>query len=170
MSAVISPCGKYRYLLRRQVCTQQRLDEFKDVRNRSARGILFVMLNPSVADATEDDATIRRCIDFAQRERMDYLEVVNLYAFRATKPADLWKQKSRRGPENLNYIEEAAERASKIVVAWGANACKGATVNETVRALAMGGRPLYCLGLTKDGQPRHPLFVKRERSLEAFEP
>jgi hypothetical protein len=78
------------------------------------------MLNPSTADATEDDPTIRRCVGFARRERCGVLEVVNLFAFRATNPQALRSAPDPVGPANDRFIEKAVERADLIVVAWGA--------------------------------------------------
>lgn len=151
-SAVISDCSQYRYVLRRQW-----RDAFTGVRT-----VGFVMLNPSTADGTIDDPTIRRLIGFAKLWGMDALEVVNLYALRSTDPKGLWQHADPVGPKNDDYIDGWARRSRACVAAWGANA-KPDRVAE-VLAL-MNGRPLYCLGTTKSGAPRHPLYVKGNTGL-----
>src|SRR5437870_4841901 len=110
VSAVISPCGKFRYRLTRQW--------------GEGAALPFVMLNPSTADAEQDDPTIRKCVGFAKRMGYDGIEVVNLYAYRATKPADLKKAGYPRGPENDRHIEAALveSHANSVICAWGVNA------------------------------------------------
>jgi len=81
--------------------------------------ILFVMLKPSTADQDQADATIQRCISFARSWQAGSLEVVNLYAFKATNPTMLALIEDATGPENNTHIQQAAERATTIVCAWG---------------------------------------------------
>ena len=145
-SARFSPCGAYRYHLTRRWAEGEMLT--------------FVMLNPSTADADLDDPTIRRCIGFARREGAAGLQVVNLFAYRATKPKDLWAARAVQnivGPENERVLEDAAASANSfpLVCAWGAAAGDRATF-----FLAwMRARPtrLACLGLTLGGHPVHVL-------------
>jgi hypothetical protein len=121
----------------------------------------FVMLNPSTADAELDDPTIRRCVTFAARAGLSALEVVNLYAYRSTDPRRLNAVTDPIGPHNNNVLTTAAKRAADedglIIAAWGA------TPFATGRALAVVQLPgmdrLTCLGVTKSGAPRHPLYV-----------
>lgn len=106
--AQFSPCAKYRYLLTRE--------------GLGGTGTcLFIMLNPSTADAMVDDATIRRCSGFAQRWGYARLEVANIYAYRSTDPRALRDLADPVGPENDQYIAEAVARADKVVCAWGAH-------------------------------------------------
>lgn len=149
MSAVISDCGQYRYMLQR------------DGDLTATKGpAVFIMLNPSTADAELDDATIRRCRGFAQAWRCDGLVVVNLYAYRARDPRFLWKSNlDPVGPENNAHIARTAAGAGEIVCAWGAEA-KVNRVAEVVAILTAAGARLKCLGVTKSGAPRHPLYVK----------
>lgn len=108
-TAIISDCGRYRYQLGRT---------WSD--GPIAR---FIMLNPSTADATEDDPTIRRCISFAKREGAGAISVVNLFAFRATKPADMMKATDPIGPENNDHLREWVGHefgfAKLVIAAWG---------------------------------------------------
>lgn len=143
--AVISDCGLYRYLLWRRW-------------DLSKPRALFIMLNPSTADASVDDPTIRRCIGFAKAWGMGGIRVVNLYPFRATKPDDLWKAERPRGDGNLGYIEKAIDPHGIAVAAWGAHA-KEAQVAEVKNLFYEQGIPLYALKLTKNGQPGHPLYI-----------
>ncbi|MFT0140725.1 DUF1643 domain-containing protein [Alcanivoracaceae bacterium MT1] len=149
--AEISPCGRYRWVLTRNWF--------------SAAGVLpFVMLNPSTADAEKDDPTIRRCISFAEREGFGGIEVVNLYSFRATSPKDMLAADDPIGRETDSWLFRAATLpARRVVCAWGANAQP-----ERVRAVADLIGPvadLVCLGTTKAGHPRHPLYVKGDQPL-----
>lgn len=120
----------------------------------------FIMLNPSTADADQDDPTIRRCVGFAKALGCGALEVVNLYAYRATNPRDLLRQDERVGPENDYWLREAAQYAeaegAPLIAAWGAHAEQWRT--QQVLALPGMGR-LAALGVTKDGHPRHPLYL-----------
>lgn len=162
MSAVLSDCGRYRYRLGRTI-------QALDVDTR--RIALFVMLNPSTADALADDPTIRRCLGFARRERCGRLEVVNLYAFRATDPADLATAVDPIGPENGSAIGaalcETVGSGGIVIAAWGASG-PPRTLDLAVRFGLLAdyaGAHLHCLGVTKNGNPRHPLFVRRDAPL-----
>jgi hypothetical protein len=115
--------------------------------------VCFVMLNPSTADAYQDDATIRRCIGFSKAWGFDSLEVVNLYAWRATDPKDLWKAIFPIGSENDRYTQEAVRRSSCVVVAWGA----GAKCQHRVSKVQKMIKNAFCLARTKNGAPHHPL-------------
>jgi hypothetical protein len=147
-SAVLSDDERYRYLLTREWA-------------EDGKTATFVMLNPSTADGMVDDPTIRRCIDFAQRWGCGDLMVVNLYAWRATKPAALWTADDPVGPENDAHIIAAAARARRtggpLVGAWGANA----RPDRIAAVLALPGMDwLAALAVTKAGQPWHPLYLK----------
>lgn len=149
MSAIVSQCGRYRYRL--------------DRRWADGPTCGFVMLNPSTADATEDDPTIRRCIGFAKREGCGALTVVNLFPFRATKPADLWATDPliRIGPAQGEVEFHQAIRGSDLIVAaWGAD-----TRGAEHWIVHRWGKQMLCLGKTKNGQPRHPLYVKGDTPL-----
>ena len=146
-SAVLSEDGTYRYRLTRRV--SDRPDPYR---------LVFVMLNPSTADAFTDDATIRRCVGYAKRRGFDELEVVNLYAYRATDPDDLRRAHASGvdvvGPENLAYVDESLRRGF-VAAAWGNNA---ATCPPTPVSLLLASwsQTIWCLGTTAAGQPRHP--------------
>jgi len=119
--------------------------------------VCFVMLNPSTADAEDDDPTIRRCIGFAQAVGAGALEVVNLFAFRATDWRELERAADPVGPENDAHIENAARAASMVICAWGARPFAKARARKVFKLLlALHVQPL-CLRHTLDGSPHHPL-------------
>lgn len=131
---------------------------------------LWVMLNPSTADDTVDDPTLRRCIRFAQREGYSGLRVVNLFDRRATSPSDMVAP--LRSPNWDAGIRTAvAETLGPIVCGWGASpVVQPAHVAEMVNILRMSDRPLACLGTTQSGAPRHPLYVRKREPLAPFMP
>jgi hypothetical protein len=126
------------------------------------KSVLFVMLNPSTADAGNDDPTIRRCVSFCKSWKYEMLTVVNLFAYRATKPSELFAFQAKGGDpvgwENSTIIADAALRAGLVICAWGANAAGLQFHTDTVRGW-LHGRKHYALGFTKDGHPRHPLYA-----------
>lgn len=149
--AAISDDGAYRYTLGRKW-------------SEDAGVAVFVMLNPSTADSSVDDPTIRRCAGFAKALGCGGLHVVNLYAYRATKPADLWGTADPVGPENDEVLRAtfltAYGEGSPVIAAWGANA--EIPRSSAVYSLARGaGVALTALGVTKAGAPRHPLYLPK---------
>lgn len=144
MTAYFSPCRTWRYSLTRELAPQ------------TGEGtIAFIGLNPSTADESRDDPTIRRCIGFARRWGFARLVVLNLFAFRATRPTALLAADDPVGPENDSTITGVLGSADLVVCAWGAfpNGGRSADVLELVAAP-------HCLGVTKKGSPRHPLYAR----------
>lgn len=146
--AVIDPSGYYRYSLWR-------------VWHPKGSRVAFIMLNPSRADATVDDPTIRRCIGFAQHWGYGSLEVVNLFAYRTSNPARLKQMRDPVGPQNDHYLKQARERATLTILAWG-NRGNLNQRSQQVLSWLTPSEHLYCLGVTRSGYPRHPLYLKRE--------
>lgn len=142
---------------------------------------LYVMLNPSTADASADDPTIRRCFGFANDGGAYAFGVINLFAHRATQPKDLWAEatKDPEGPLNDEFTRRAAQWADKIVLAWGAppSACppwfktlwtdRVAAVTQILET-QKPARQIMSLALTKEGWPRHPLYLSRESKLQQW--
>ena len=133
--------------------------------------ILWCMLNPSTATEEEDDPTIRRCMQFSNREGVERMVVVNLFAARATHPRDLWKREGIIGPDNDLTIVQEAKEADKIICAWGALS-NDFFRNRAQFVLGMlhgaSGKETYCLGKTVEGFPRHPLYLNRMMPLIKF--
>jgi hypothetical protein len=128
----------------------------------------WIMLNPSTADALTDDPTIRRCVRFTRAWGLDGLTVVNLFALRATDPAELVGHADPVGPANDQMISEALADAAVLVAAWGAHPMAAGRVTA-VTALVPPGARLQCLGTTKAGHPRHPLYVSTRQPLVPWE-
>ncbi len=147
-AAVLSPCGAFRYLLTRRLGAGTKL-------------ATFVMLNPSTADADRDDATIPKCVGFARRWGCAGLQVVNLFAFRATDPADMRKADDPVGPENAAWIGRAIREAGSgpVVCAWGYHGAYRGQDLVILRLLKTWRVAPVALQVTKHGQPKHPLYV-----------
>lgn len=121
--------------------------------------VAFVMLNPSTADAATVDPTVRRCIGFARSWGHGGVEVVNLFALRATRPQDLLGAAEPVGPDNDRILAGTVDRVDRVVVAWGTHGTHLGR-DRTVAALVAGrGVVPEALGRTRSGQPRHPLYV-----------
>jgi hypothetical protein len=117
------------------------------------------MLNPSTASALVLDPTVRRCVRLAQAWGLGAVEVVNLFALRSTDPRGLRGPDEPVGPGNDDAVVAAAAAADLVVAAWGVHGSLAGR-DERVRAL-LDDRPLHHLGLTRDGHPRHPLYLPR---------
>lgn len=156
MGALMSECGRYRYRLDREMGCDSKV-------------LLYIMLNPSTACATVDDPTIRKCKGFALRLGYERIRVVNLYAFRATNPADLDLEPDPVGPDNDGHLRSAMATASAVIVAWGAHRAAKARVPRLLE-LAGPHPTLCCLGTSKDGSPRHPLMLPYTAPLQDWTP
>lgn len=154
-SAFISPCGKYRYNLRRSW-----------VLGGNGKEVCFVMLNPSTADGDVDDPTIRRCMNFTKQWGYSSLAVRNLFSLRATDPKELRKAENPIGPKgDLTVL--LCRHADLVVAAWGSSVPfdRGELVRDKLLLL---GVQLWCLGKTKKGSPRHPLYVPNNTQLVRY--
>jgi hypothetical protein len=129
------------------------------------------MLNPSIADAMQNDPTIRRCIGFARAwGGYDGMLVVNLFAWIATNPRELEQAADAIGnPRNDAEILSAARRSVTIVCAWGKHGELRDRGAEVARMLRAHGHPLYCLGRNGDGSPKHPLYLRSDTRPQPFE-
>lgn len=144
-SALMSQCGRFRYVLTRE------WDDYLPT-------VAFVMLNPSTADAVTDDPTIRKCIGFATRLGFGGLAVVNLYAYRATKPADLRAAGWPVGPENDHFIAGVCRESSMVICAWGSNAARNTRPGAVLEIIRAAGKPPMALRVSR-GVPHHPLML-----------
>lgn len=163
--ALLSDCGRYRYWLAR-------------IWDPTLPTLVWVMLNPSTADADDDDPTIRRVIGFSKREGFGTALVVNVWALIATDPKDLHERRGAFEPENLRCVEQAVS-SRQVVAAWGSHIATGPAlqrVRMAIRELAAG---VWCLGLTKgqaakggmvrvNRQPRHPLRLRADTPMEPY--
>jgi hypothetical protein len=160
--AMFSPDRTYRYLLTRTW--------------GNGSVVAWVMLNPSTADAFTDDPTIRRCRAFTRRFLPDAggLTVVNLYALCATDPAALLNHPDPVGPDADEYLTAPARTGSALatlfIAAWGTGGARNGRGDHAARLLREVGVDLMCLGVTKDGHPRHPLYVRGDAPLVPYAP
>ena len=150
--AVISPDGKYRYKLTRSL-------------GKSELSAAFILLNPSTADDTEDDQTVKRCTYFARKFGFGRIAVYNLFAYRATLPMDLFGYEEPIGPENDKYLLESV-RYDKIIAAWGDHGNHLGRDKIVLNLLKY--TKIFCLGKTKSGSPRHPLYLSKNTELVPF--
>ena len=143
--AVYSDCGQYRYLLTRVWAP--------------GRKALFIMLNPSTATEVQNDPTVERCERRARALGYGAFRVTNIFAYRATDPKVMRAAADPVGPDNDAAILESLEWADTVVCAWGNHGLhlnRGSQVTDLLRSCRA---PLFHLGLTSHGQPRHPLYV-----------
>ncbi|MDF1729193.1 MAG: DUF1643 domain-containing protein [Sulfitobacter sp.] len=144
--AQYSPCERYRYLLKRTWAEGE-------------RQVMFVMLNPSTADERRNDPTIERCERRARQLGYGGFIVTNLFAWRATDPRDLRRAPAPQGPENDAVLQGSALQADEVIAAWGVHGAHRARGPQVAAMLRRSGRPLFHLGLSKEGHPRHPLYL-----------
>ncbi|MGB7268769.1 MAG: DUF1643 domain-containing protein [Albidovulum sp.] len=154
--ALYSGCETYRYLLRRDW-------------GAGGRRLLFVMLNPSTADEMRNDPTVARCEARARRLGYDGFAVANLFAFRATLPADLRRAADPIGPDNDRILDEAAADAETILCAWGVHGARSGRGLAVFARFHAQGHALWHLGLTKHGLPRHPLYCPNTTELQVWD-
>jgi len=169
--ATWSPCKLYRYTLRRTWAPTERFDgAFMNGLStllREARGlaqgdrklVTWVLLNPSTADETHDDPTIRRCIDYSKSWGYDGLIIVNAYGLRSTDPKGLWKVQDPNGPENDAALLGACREASRVVCGWGANLRNDRRDSLSV---LLQDIELSALKINANGSPAHPLYQRSD--------
>lgn len=148
-SAVISDCGQYRY----------RLSRLWDTR---VPRLIFIGLNPSTADATSDDPTVRRLISFAREFGYGAFDLLNLFALRATDPRKLQEHSHPVGPENDDWL---FGQVGDVVVCWGTPGVyldRGRYVANRIK------QQLYCFGINQNGTPKHPLYLPKDTVLRRY--
>lgn len=143
--AVFSLCQTYRYALWR-------------IWDPSQPKVFFIGLNPSTADAVRNDPTARRCIGFAQRWGYGGVYMANLFAYRATQPRLLKTAAAPIGEKTDRWLQQLSQQSVLHIAAWGNHGCF-LNRDQQVRRLIPD---LYCLAVTQQGQPSHPLYLKRE--------
>jgi hypothetical protein len=163
VSAILSPCGLYRYRLERDLGGLI-----------SGPTVAWIMVNPSTADATADDPTIRKVIGFSQRMGARRIIVGNLFAFRATDIKALRTAADPIGIDGGDHLRRIMREADRVIVAWGPCAklpkwlrsrwCEVAGIAEAY------GIPLFCIGTAGDGHPLHPLMQGYDRPILPWSP
>lgn len=145
-SAVYSTCERYRYALTRTW-------------NATGDRVAFVMLNPSTAGETRNDPTVERCERRARALGFGAFRVVNLFAWRDTDPAALRRAAKPDGPDNDAALRTALDWAQMVIAGWGTHGAHRGRAAQAIGLLATAPQKLHHLGLTKDGHPRHPLYI-----------
>lgn len=151
--AEFSPCTTYRYLLWREWSAKPY--------------VAFIGLNPSTADETNDDPTIRRCIRFAHDWGFGGIRMLNIFAFRATDSAKMKAVIDPIGLGNDAAIVKCVGSAGLVVAAWGSHGAHRSRGWEVRRKL-LADFSMKCFGLTSNGNPRHPLYVRADAALVDF--
>ena len=144
--AEYSDCERYRYTLTR-------------VWDAGGRRALFIMLNPSTATELQNDPTVERCERRARALDFGAFRVLNIFAYRATDPRDMRAAPDPVGPDNDAAILGSLAWADQVICAWGTHGAhlgRGPAVAALLRA---SGTPLFHLGLSKHGHPKHPLYI-----------
>lgn len=142
-NAKFSKCGKYRYCLSR-------------IWNKKLPVGMFIGLNPSTADETENDPTVRRCIAFAESWGWGGFYLCNLFAFRATDPTVMKQESHPVGPVNNLWLKKVSLKASLVIAIWGNHG----TFNGRSSAARKLFPKIHCLKQNKTGEPTHPLYLK----------
>lgn len=151
--AVLSDCATYRYALWR-------------VWNQDLPKVLFIGLNPSTADAENDDPTVRRCVGFARSWGFGGVVIGNLFAFRSTCPKSLGSVSDPVGLANDGWLRYLHKNTQMAIAAWGAFDIGAQQASRVLSQL----RPLHCIGRTKQGMPRHPLYAPGSLCPEIYQP
>lgn len=144
--AVYSDCERYRYLLTR-------------VWDLTGPKVLFVMLNPSTATEVQNDPTVERCERRARALGFGAFRVCNIFAWRETDPAKMRRALDPVGPENDAAIAQSCDWCDTAVCAWGTHGVHLGRGPAVERLMRKTGRPLHHLGLSKNGHPKHPLYI-----------
>lgn len=159
--AIFSPCRTYRYTLTR------------DISLFGNSTLVVIGLNPSTADETADDPTIRRCKGFAETWGHSRYIMVNLFAYRATDPTAMLAHPAPIGPENDAAILAAAALTrprGRILCAWGTHGSHMDRAAYVTALLTNRRHRLHCLGQNADSTPKHPLYIPRTQPPEIYLP
>jgi hypothetical protein len=155
-SAVLSPCQQYRYELIRSW--------------GKGDWLAWIGLNPSTADGTEDDPTIRRCVGFSKRFGFAGMVMLNLFAYRSTDPRGMLAQGVNAiGPDNDKHLIQWALACPVVVAAWGAPGVLLGRDLQVQKMLGGVGCSLHCLGKNNSGTPKHPLYLANETPLQLYD-
>ncbi|WP_040340364.1 DUF1643 domain-containing protein [Fictibacillus macauensis] len=131
--------------------------------------VTFIMLNPSTADHLTDDPTLRRCVQFAKDWGYGSLEVVNLFAYRATNPNKLREALDPIGKDNDHYILQAVANSEKVILAWGVNGKLFRRDQAVLQLLLHANSTAICtIERTQNGHPRHPLYIAANKVPQPF--
>lgn len=161
-SAEISQCGQYRYFLSRWWNARM-----------SGRCVTFIGVNPSTADANEDDHTIRKMVGFAARWGFDGVVVGNLFAHRSTDVRELAAAQNPTGPDNDGWLMDAMNLANLVIPCWGSSDKLPKQLRDRIyevkSIIGDTKSPVKCFGYTASGDPMHPLMLGYSTELVPFQ-
>ena len=123
--------------------------------------IAFIGLNPSTADESKNDPTVRLCINHAKSWGYGKMYMLNIFAFRATDPTVMKAAVDPVGPDNIDMILETVDKSDMVLGCWGAHGShleQGKKIFEVLDSKCIS---IHCFGVTKGGHPRHPLYMKK---------
>ncbi len=156
-TAIYSDCEGYRYALTRTW-------------DPGGTRVMFVMLNPSKATEVQNDPTVERCERRARALGFGALQVTNIFAWRETNPHLMKKAHDPIGPENDATLRAGADWADQIIAAWGTHGAHLGRGPAVARLLQATGKPLLALGVSKDGHPKHPLYIAYRQQPQPWHP
>ena len=155
LNAVFSEDRKYRYFLLR-------------VWDRRKPKCVFIGLNPSTANEVQNDPTVTRCRNYARFWGYGGLHMLNIFGFRATDPKVMKTQEDPNGDENDHWLVKISKNAGIVICAWGTHGAYRERGKEVISMLDNAGVALHCLGETKDGFPKHPLYLRADAKPQPF--
>lgn len=166
-TTVFSPCRKWRYTLWRDWAWQisglnghhhfTEDPHFDYFPGKPHQFVQFIGLNPSTADETKNDPTVRRCVNFAKAWGFGAMCMTNIFAWRSTDPAALYRQHDPIGPENDRWLKDVAAEATLVVCCWSNHGSLGGRSAQVKRLLE--SIDLHCFKMSQQGQPWHPLYL-----------
>lgn len=154
--AEFSSDRKYRYTLWREW-------------DKSKGTVAFVGLNPSTADETRNDPTVRRCINYAKMWGYGKMFMLNIFGFRATDPKVMKAEKSPVGPDNMQKIMDTVKECDLVVGCWGSHGVHSEQGRLVWDVLNSEGVKVHTFGVTKSGHPKHPLYLSKNLKVKLFE-
>ncbi len=170
MSAVLSSCGLYRYRLEREMVPVLALAKPGPLLGKT---VLFVGVNPSTADATLNDATVRKWMGFCHRWGVPRFLVGNVFAYRATDVRMLASVEDPYGPEIGDHISDQISASDVLIPCWGDTGKVPPQLRDAfdvmMDALVSSGKPVMHFGLTKAGDPKHPLMLGYDTQLQPWQ-
>lgn len=175
MSAIISECGKYRYRLERNGLPPlpQVIISNEEFHPLAGKTVAFFGINPSTADASIDDATVRKWIGFCRRWGVQRFIVGNVFSYRATDVREIARQPFPQGPEHYQHLQQIIEAADLLVPCWGASTKLPVDLRHHLSSLLAWlqrtGKPMAIFGMTSCGQPKHPLMLGYDTQIQILQ-
>ena len=153
--AIFSECEQYRYALWRCWNKDNGIVPVKYM-------VSFIGLNPSTATHEVSDPTVTRCINYAKAWGYSGMHMLNLFAFRATDPKDMKAVDEPVGEDNNEMLIKHARDSGIVIASWGNHGGYRNRCSVVADLMRVNGVDLHCLAIAKTGQPKHPLYLKKD--------